>query len=140
MVTKQDFANKCLEYVGTVYHHQQSTKWGCDCIGLVISALIDLGFDYRDLDAPARPSKYIPGLLRRQLTKACGEPFKRKPDIGDIILFSILGKERHCGVMLDDDRIVHADQSLGEVTIAPYVGLWERSTSCVFEPPILKNS
>lgn len=118
MIKSADWLAEIEDWVGTPYHHQQKSRYGCDCIGLLIGALRELGVDYSDFDQIDRPGIPRDSYLEDQVllrSNACDHAIP-----GSVILF-YYGKvayARHIGVALSDQRVIHASRDAGKVIIS----------------------
>lgn len=50
--------------------------------------------------------------------QAAAQPVARRPGAGDLVFFKTAPSQYHVGVMVDDDRFVHASTSKGRVRLA----------------------
>lgn len=105
-----------------VYLHRGTRRTGCDCTGLVIGCLQELGFlkayklrQYpRDWNLHAMGAKdtFLEEELERVADQVTGE---HKP--GDIILF-VFGKcKAHCGIVVRTGVFVHSHAGAGGVKV-----------------------
>lgn len=91
------------------YEHRGITRNGCDCTGLIIGALRELGYlrNYKlrnyppDWNLHAKADDYI----IEEVSKVADEI--TKPDIGDLVLFHIGRCVAHVGVIIEDGLFVH---------------------------------
>jgi len=105
-------------WVGTPYRHRAALRGvGCDCIGVVRGVWRDVFGDepvelpaYRADWRDARHSAELLGLAERWLVPGGMAP-------GAVLLFRIgaVLAPRHCGILLDGGRFVHAQERLGVV-------------------------
>jgi len=98
------------------YEHRGATRNGCDCTGLPIGALREMGYlkDYKIRSYPiqwnlhAKADNYIV----EEISKVADEI--TKPDIGDLVLFHF-GKKRKCvahvGVIIENGLFVHCHKT-----------------------------
>lgn len=125
-------------WLGTPYRHQASTPGaGCDCLGLLRGVWREFyGAEpaavpnYR---ADARDPQHSDALL------AAAERFllpASEPGRGRVVLFRLIRSlpPRHCGIMVADDRFIHAQERLGVVE-ADLTDGWRRRVAGVFEFP-----
>lgn len=112
---------------GIPYHHQGSSRYGCDCIGLPILAAQEMGYDYSEFDVPDRLPDANDTLLVDTISSVCTEV--SEPEIGSVIIIQIpeWAYYRHCGIRLDDTRFIHADRDAGKVCIVPFRSAYTRS-------------
>lgn len=127
------------QWCGTPYRHQAST-WGagCDCLGLVRGVWRTLyggepqivppySMDMRD----AAGAGDLLAAARAHLRQA-----ERRPRTGDVVLFRLHRNmpPRHCGIMADADRFIHAQEHIGVVE-ANLTAAWRRRIAGVFTFP-----
>ncbi len=114
-----EIAGAARAWLGTPYRHQASTLGaGCDCLGLVRGVWRAL---YGREPAPLPPYSAdwrrapVSGLL--EAAEALMRRAEGGPEAGQLVLFR-LGRTpapRHCGIMVGDDRFIHAQEGLGVV-------------------------
>lgn len=119
-MTRDDVVAAARVWIGTPYRHQAATLGaGCDCLGLLRGvwralygdeppALPNYRADWRD----ARHSGELLQLAERLLTTAGDELLA-----GQVVLFQ-LGRTvlpKHCGILVDTTRFVHAQEGLGVI-------------------------
>lgn len=91
------------------YEHRGTTRNGCDCTGLIIGALRELGYlkNYElrkyppDWNLHAKADNYITEEVSKVADKVM------KPDIGDLVLFHIGKCVAHVGVIIEKGLFVH---------------------------------
>ncbi len=91
------------------YEHRGTTRRGCDCTGLIIGSLKELGYlkDYvlrnysLDWNLHSGADDYISVEVNRFADKIT------VPDIGDLVLFHIGRCVAHVGVVIEDDLFIH---------------------------------
>lgn len=126
-------------WIGTPYRHRASVAGaGCDCLGLVRGIWRELHGDEPQTVPPysvnGRDRAGADALLRAAetyLTVRSGAPC-----VGDVVLFRLSRNRppRHCGIMLDDETFVHAQEHIG-VVAAPLSAAWRRRISGVYQFP-----
>lgn len=121
-----EFGRRALDWVGTPYVSAARERGlGSDCVGVVLGVAWSLGltdFDDRDYSPGAGAPRIVAGLARfcREVTS---EPLRP----GDLVLFRLLGVDRHIGVLAPDLSLVHAEQKAGRVVRHGFQGSqWER--------------
>ncbi|HWA42154.1 MAG TPA: NlpC/P60 family protein [Hypericibacter adhaerens] len=104
------------EWVGTPYRHRASTpRAGCDCLGLVRGvwrslyggepeAVPNYAADWR------RSGDELRAAAERWLIRAAG-PARA----GQVVLFRLGRAARHCGILVEPGRFVHAQEGLGVI-------------------------
>ena len=139
MIRSQIIA-EARSWLGTPYHHQASLKGvGCDCLGLLRGL-------WREImgEEPETPPPYAPDWA-----EASGEETLRDAALrhlteipvtaftgGDVLLFrmSRTAPAKHCGIALDEDRMVHA-WSGRCVAETPLGQFWRRRLVYAFRFP-----
>jgi hypothetical protein len=84
------FWQTALTWQGVPYQHQQATKWGCDCVGLLLGVAKQIGYDFSQYDIPHRPLTAINDSLKDQI-KQIGikhEDYDNLPN-SSLLLFKI---------------------------------------------------
>ena len=129
------------DWLGTPYQHQASAKHqGTDCLGLIRGV-------YRDLYGrePETPPPYTPDWNERRadeepLLSAARRHLVPAPDgalaPGQVVVFRIRadGPAKHCGVVSEADRFIHA--YAGRAVIESWLGRWWRERIAgVFDYP-----
>jgi NlpC/P60 family putative phage cell wall peptidase len=136
---------EAMTWVGTPYRHQAHCKGvGCDCLGLVRGVWRALyGFD---IEAPGiyAPDWAEAGGEERLLAGArrCfGEKPLSEARSGDLLLFRWRPHlpAKHAGILIGQDRFIHAYQGGGAVTISALVPQWRRRIAAVFAFPELPD-
>lgn len=92
--------------LGTPFHAQgRMPGIGLDCIGLVVCAARQCGFEPADRAAyPMRPDGTLQPALEVQLVRVYGAP-----EPGDVLLMVIDGTQpHHVALYAGDDQIIHA--------------------------------
>ena len=123
MINIPAFLAELQTWEGVPYHHQGRSRFGVDCVGLGVAALLAQGIA---VDAPTDYSRAAQGqaLLTQMEASGLLRPLPldaRAP--GDVLVFRIRDNPQHVGIVLSDDRMVHADSTNGvrSVTLSP---LW----------------
>ena len=126
-------------WLGTPYRHQAATLGaGCDCLGLLRGVWRSLyGSEpmvvppYRaDMRDPAHAGALL-AAAERFLVPATGELAA-----GQVLLFRLNGmaEAKHCGILVEPDRFIHAQERLGVVEANLTEG-WGRRVSARFVFP-----
>ncbi|MGB3026251.1 NlpC/P60 family protein [Paradevosia shaoguanensis] len=124
-------------WIGTPYRHQASTLGaGCDCLGLVRGVwrtvygdepvtMPPYRADMRDVASAGALLEAAETLLVRA----------EAMEAGRVVLFRLNGAAapKHCGILVGEDRFVHAQEGLGVVE-ASLEG-WARRVAGVFAFP-----
>lgn len=118
-------------WIGTPYRHQAALKGvGCDCLGLLLGVLRELG-----ADVPQAIPAYTPDwaeaagreTLAEGLRKRLAEITPATAREGDIVLFRWRPHlpAKHCAILTAPDRMVHAQDgaAVSEVALSAW---WRR--------------
>lgn len=118
-ITRDEIVGAARSWIGTPYVHQASTiEAGTDCLGLVRGV-------WRMLYAgePEIPPAYTPDWTERHWNRITGsdplleaarrhlhERLDAGMDPGDVLVFRVnnLGPAKHCGILTEPGRFVHA--------------------------------
>ncbi|HEV7344786.1 MAG TPA: NlpC/P60 family protein [Devosia sp.] len=126
-------------FLGTPYRHQASLAGaGCDCLGLLRGVWRVLYGTEPMAVPPYRADMRDPangGALRRaaeRLLVAQAQPLAA----GQVVLFRLGGmaEAKHCGILVSDQRFIHAQERLGVVE-ANLTEAWARRVSGRFSFP-----
>jgi NlpC/P60 family putative phage cell wall peptidase len=110
---------EALTWDGTPFHDCSGVKGvGCDCVHLLEGVFKARGYAM-DFEMPVYPPQwglhrdepmFLSGLARyaRQVERA---------DIADIAMFRFGRHAAHGGILIGNDRIVHASSTLGRVSV-----------------------
>lgn len=91
------------------YQHRGTTRNGCDCTGLIIGALREMGYlkNYvlrsypPDWNLHAKADNYIVEEIGRMADEIT------EPDIGDLVLFYFGRCVAHVGVIIENGLFIH---------------------------------
>ncbi len=129
---------------GTPYHHQASLKGaGCDCLGLIRGVWRELhGAEPEAMPAYTKDWNEATGaeaLLdagRRHLMPIAVETAAA----GDVLVFRLraTGPAKHAGILVDADRMVHAQEGMGVVEVS-LSSWWRRRIAASFRFPIARE-
>jgi NlpC/P60 family putative phage cell wall peptidase len=137
-VRREEIVRVARRWLGTPYRHQAATRGaGCDCLGLVRGvwrelhgsepmAVPNYRADWRD----GRHGEELLGVARRLLVPA------DEAAAGQVVLFR-LGRTttpKHCGLLVADERVIHAQEGLGVVEANLTEG-WRRRIAGRFDFP-----
>jgi NlpC/P60 family putative phage cell wall peptidase len=139
-MTPEDVVATARRWRGTPYRHLSARRGaGCDCLGLVCGVWRELGGETIELPAyradwrDTRHAQELLALAERRLIRAGG-----RPRAGQVVLFQI-GRAtlpRHCGIMVDEDCFIHAQEGRG-VVLSYLTGGWRRRIAGLFDFPDL---
>ncbi|WP_404405384.1 NlpC/P60 family protein [Pelagibacterium halotolerans] len=135
---KARVVSEARRWLGTPYRHQGAALGaGCDCLGLVRGVWRAL---YAADPEPLPPyaADWRRNDARDALEVAAERYFvpARGPKAGQLVLFRLMRKypARHCGIMVADDRFIHAQEQIG--VVEAYLGeAWARRVAGCFDFP-----
>lgn len=100
---------KTWKSLSVKYEHRGTTRKGCDCTGLIIGILQELGYikDYKLRKYP--PDWNLHAFADDHITEEVVKVAYKiaKPDIGDLVLFYIGRCVAHIGVVIENDLFIH---------------------------------
>lgn len=140
MATRADIVTCARTLIGVPYAHGQHSRFGLDCIGLLIRVAKDCGL----LPAAFTPCVYSQqwhlhkhAELLRDTLEALGAPGKavaaRQP--GDIVLLRFGRVLSHGAICTTPGRIIHALRSTGCVVETGFEGDWLRRAEACYAFP-----
>lgn len=116
----EEFTNIVEEWerLGVPYVHRGFRRTGCDCTGLIIGGLQELGFlrNYKlriypsDWNLHAGAGDYI-----RQELACAADPVNGPPRRGDIVLFNFGRCVAHAGIIVKPGVFCHCHRAAGKV-------------------------
>lgn len=114
-------ARSCL---GTPFHHQGRMKGvGLDCIGLIVVALSENGWDVCDrTDYGRRPD----GVSLLAALEAHGARRVEAIEAGDVLVFMYDKQPQHVALATSADTLIHAFAPVGKVVESGISGYWRR--------------
>jgi len=125
-------------WVGTPYRHRAAVRGaGCDCLGLIVGVWREV----TGTEPPALPNyraDWRDGSHADQLWALAERWLVPAPEfaVGRVLLFRMgaSARPRHCGIVVADNRFVHAQERLGVVEGALSEG-WRKRVAGVFAFP-----
>ena len=133
LVSRADIITAARSWLDTPYVHQASAKGaGCDCLGLIRGVWRELYQSEPELPPPYTPDwnerawfksnreEPLLSAAKRNLTPA----EDAKP--GDVLIFRVVrdGPAKHCGIMVSEDRFIHA--YAGRKVLESWLNRWWR--------------
>lgn len=114
---------KVWESLKVQYEHRGTTRNGCDCTGLIIGVLKEIGYlkDYKLRIYPPdwNLHAFADNHIVEEVNKVADEV--AKPDIGDLVLFHIGKCVAHIGVVIENGLFVHCHKKAKRCTVS---SLW----------------
>ena len=117
---RADIVATARRWIGTPYRHQAATRGaGCDCLGLVRGVWRDL-YGSEPMAVPAYRADWRDVRHADELLSAANTLLVPATDglqAGQVILFR-LGRTlvpKHCGIAVEGDRFIHAQERLGVI-------------------------
>jgi len=107
-------------YVGCKWRHRGRSRFGIDCIGLVIKALQAGGIPFKDRVDYGRDARE--NGLERELRNHFGEPLGDAWQAGDIVLIAFEGQAapNHVGIIGECDGRFTLIHSSGELLVCEH--------------------
>jgi len=104
--TQEQIVNQARTWLGTPFHHQARLKGvGCDCLGLVVGVVDELGLKDKNgqllagYDEIAYSKEPDGAYLTQKLTDLLDEV--QEPQAGDLALFSVRDNPQHLAILTD---------------------------------------
>jgi NlpC/P60 family putative phage cell wall peptidase len=130
-------------WLGTPYRHQAATLGaGCDCLGLLRGVWRQL-FGDEPLELPNYRADWRDNRHADELRAVAGQLLvvaEDAPKAGQVLLFQ-LGRTagaRHCGVLVEPERFIHAQEGLGVIEANLTEG-WRRRIAGRYDFPGLAD-
>lgn len=117
------------------YEHRGTTRNGCDCTGLIIGALREMGYlkNYKlrtyppDWNLHAMADNYIV----EEVSKVADEI--ENPDIGDLVLFYIGKCVAHVGVIIENGLFIHCHKKAKRCKVSNlWNSRWTKRIYCFY--------
>ena len=130
---REDLVNAALDMLDTPFHAQgRAPGVGLDCIGLIVCAAKQAGFEPEDRAAyPMRPDGTLKPSLEKQLIRVTGNP-----QSGDVLLMAFDGNEpHHVAMYIGNNMIVHAYAQVRKVSLQTYSKYWKDKVKAIYRFP-----
>ena len=100
------------------YEHRGTTLFGCDCTGMVIGGMKNLGY-FKDYVLREYPKDWnlhsgAGDNIVEELTKFAIKVPKRSAVVGDVIVFTFAKCYAHVGVMINGKTFAHCHVNAGK--------------------------
>ena len=133
MITRSDIVRIARAWLGTPYVHQASAKGaGADCLGLVRGVWRELYGAEPEIPPPYAPDwnerAWFRGARAEPLLSAARRHLIERPigdeRPGDVLVFRVVrdGPAKHCAVMTEKDRFIHA--YAGRAVLESWLSRW----------------
>ena len=125
-------------WLGTPYRHQAATRGaGCDCLGLVRGVWREL-FGDEPMAVPNYRADWRDVRHADSLQRAAETLLVRAGSVqaGQVVLFRLgrTSAPRHCGILVAEDRFVHAQEGLGVIE-ANLTDGWRKRVAGLYDFP-----
>lgn len=122
------FAELAKQWVGVPYLHRGCTRKGCDCSGLIVGILKEMGF-LEKFKMPVYPMDWNlhstnPNYLQEYLGQYCYQV--EQPEVGDLVVFKFRNCLSHIGIIIDDKIFIHCYQGAGTKYGTLNPGQWSK--------------
>jgi hypothetical protein len=123
-----DLQTAARNYLDVKFHHQGRQPWALDCVGLVILAMRDIGYNPVDSSGYSRMPDGImlQTAMNTQLTQV-----SRRPEPNDILLMRIRRSPQHIAIATDQG-IIHSYESVGKVVEHDLDARWRKRIVAVY--------
>ena len=138
-----NLAEQAVQWIGVKYEHRGTTRYGCDCTGLIIGCLRELGYMGRyklrnypfDWNLHAGAGDYLCQELDKIATDVTGQ----QPEPGDIAVFRFGKCRAHAGIVCNWPIFVHSLVTREQCCRASAHGpLWKRRLDRLYRLDIRK--
>lgn len=144
---RQSIIDEALTWIDTPYQHQARVKGaGVDCAMLVTGVAYNIGLVTSDdlVKIPNYPRdwhlhKDEPILTKIMESFGCVEINANKAKPGDIVVFQLGRCASHLGILLQDNKVIHAfGGSINKVIVNELSGKWKERMIQVYKFPGVK--
>ena len=135
-------------WLGTRYHHQGRPKksssgpGGCDCLGLIIGVIDELGLQDGEGNALTNADEFNYSMYpeRGRLVSSIGKHLRQVPieqmAVGDVLLFKTFKDPQHVALLTqypgNGPGIIHCNSSAGQVVEQPLSMTWVKMLTHVY--------
>lgn len=117
-------------YIGTPFRHQGRTKWGLDCVGLIIKVAHDLNitdFDYTNYTEIPDSKE-----MRYYLNKYMFRIPTNMQQAGDIFYMSFTKTPQHLAIYTSTNTIIHSASVFKGVIEQSFSKYWKSKTKEIY--------
>ncbi len=127
---KTRLCNTAKTWIGVPYEHRGTTRNGCDCSGLLIGVMRELGY-LKDFVYPSYPRDWClhsfvrkHNYITKYIRKYANQVAISGKQLGDILLFRYAKVICHTGIYVGKDLFIHSylfrPVSYGTLKNSPY--------------------
>lgn len=116
------FAEELESWIGVPHVPQQKSRYGCDCVGIVLGATHEMGYDFDKFDYPARPLNANSNILAEMIEQSCDRVQDKSP--GCLLLFTVGRYVQHLAIYVSENHIIHTDRIVQQVVKIDYPEAW----------------
>lgn len=138
-VSRAQIVAEAFKWEKTPYHHQASLRGvGVDCLGLLRGVYVGIYGTEPEKPPPYSPSwgeadvqELLLNAAQKYLLPTDYEGWK----MGDVLIFRVKNSKsaKHCAIVVDDDRMIHAISQRG--VMVTNIGVWASQVAGVFKFP-----
>lgn len=133
MITRTQIVEEGRQWIGAPYLHQGRSRYGIDCLGLIILTLQKVGMKIPD------HCNYPPQYDARQLLEGCQKYLQQistaNINIGSILLFQVYNQPRHLAIATNRGMIHIRGGRSSHVTEVPIPPQWQKRIHSVYDVP-----
>ena len=135
-VIRRQLAEQAKTWLDVSYEHRGITRFGCDCTGLIIGCLRELGYmqHYHLREYPFQWNLHggAGDYICEEVVKIADLVPNHSPKPGDIVVFRFARCRAHAGLIVAAPKFIHALSSNEKVCWAVLAGRqwakrWERT-------------
>jgi cell wall-associated NlpC family hydrolase len=126
----KEFLVVIRDWLGTPHVPQQKSRFGCDCVGVLLGAAYEMGYDFDEFDYPARPLNANSNILAEMVERSCDRIEEKIP--GSILLFTVGRYVQHLAIYVENNRIIHTDRTVMKVVEIDYPASWDTRLYGIF--------
>jgi len=147
-IKPEEIVAQARTWLGTRYHHQGRLKksssgpGGCDCLGLIIGVIDELGLQDGEGNALTNADEFNYSMYpeRGRLVSSIGKHLRQVPieqmAVGDVLLFKTFKDPQHVALLSqypgNGPGIIHCNSSAGQVVEQPLSMTWVKMLTHVY--------